>query len=244
MLLVQQVKDTRLVKNNRKETEDLIEIVNQKRRDLPAITHVDNSARIQSVSGSSHKEFYDVLKSFKTQTGVGVLINTSFNVNGEPIVTTPKDALACFMNTEMDALIIEDFLLIKQENKHIRIQEQSFKQATREKETVRDEQDLTSVVDSLFYEFSKLPIDGKFLNLKSKEVSSNWECPVSSPEPYAVQSNEFQLDEFSRLSTRLPEENLEKLKPLMEKIIEASYRFKSLKPKVDYEFHEIIYAMF
>ena len=244
MLLVQQVKDTRLVKNSRKETEDLIEIVNQKRSDLPAITHVDNSARIQSVSGSSHQEFYDVLKSFKTQTGVGVLINTSFNVNGEPIVTTPKDALACFMNTEMDALIIEDFLLIKQENKHIRIQEQSFKQATKEKESVRDEQDLTNVVDSLFYEFSKLPIDGKFLNLNSKEVSSNWESSVSSPMPYAVQSNEFQLDEFCRLSTRLPGENLEKLKPLMEKIIEESYRFKSLKPKVDYEFHEIIYAMF
>jgi carbamoyltransferase len=83
------------------------------RSDLPAITHVDFSARIQTVHKSTNFKFWNLLHSFKKVTGCSVLVNTSFNVRGEPIVCTPDDAYRCFMNTEMDFLVIEQYLFIK-----------------------------------------------------------------------------------------------------------------------------------
>lgn len=83
------------------------------RSDLPAITHVDYSARLQSVNKETNPRFWQLLNAFKQKTGYGVLINTSFNVRGEPIVCTPDDAYRCFMRTEMDYLVIEDCLFAK-----------------------------------------------------------------------------------------------------------------------------------
>ncbi len=91
-----------------------IDQLNVPRSDVPAITHVDYSARIQTVNGE-HSGFYDVLKAFKERTGYGIVVNTSFNVRGEPIVCTPQDAYLCFMRTEMDALLLENCLLLKEE---------------------------------------------------------------------------------------------------------------------------------
>jgi carbamoyltransferase len=85
------------------------------RSEVPAITHVDGSARIQSVDGVHDPTFHAVLRAFEDLTGCGVLVNTSFNVRGEPIVCTPEDAWRCFMNTEMDYLLMEDALLDKRE---------------------------------------------------------------------------------------------------------------------------------
>jgi carbamoyltransferase len=82
---------------------------------LPAITHVDGSARIQTISRSQDALYYDLIDAFKQRTGCGVVINTSMNVRGEPIVNTPADAYRCFMRTEMDALICGPFLMIKSE---------------------------------------------------------------------------------------------------------------------------------
>lgn len=82
---------------------------------LPAITHVDGSARVQTVSENRNPKLHRLLIEFKNQTGVGVLINTSFNERGEPIVCTPDDAFKSFMRTEMDVLVIEDFVLLKSE---------------------------------------------------------------------------------------------------------------------------------
>jgi carbamoyltransferase len=92
-----------------------IEKLNLKRSELPAITHVDYSARVQSVHKETNPRYHDLLKEFDKQTGCGVLVNTSFNVRGEPIVCTPDDAYRCFMRTEMDYLVIEDFLLDKKD---------------------------------------------------------------------------------------------------------------------------------
>lgn len=89
--------------------------LNIPRSDIPAVTHVDYSARIQTVSSDQHPQFYALLKAFKNHTGCSVLVNTSFNVRGEPIVMTPRDAYACFMRTEMDALVLNDFVLLKEE---------------------------------------------------------------------------------------------------------------------------------
>ncbi len=90
-----------------------IEKLNLKRSELPAITHVDYSARIQTVHEETNPKYYNLLKAFESETGCAVLVNTSFNVRGEPIVCTPDDAYRCFMRTEMDYLVIENFIFDK-----------------------------------------------------------------------------------------------------------------------------------
>ena len=85
------------------------------RSDLPAITHIDFSARLQTVHQDTNPRYWHLINYFKELTGYGVIINTSFNVRGEPIVCTPEDAYRCFMRTEMDFLVMGDFLLNKAE---------------------------------------------------------------------------------------------------------------------------------
>ncbi len=92
-----------------------IEKLKLRRSELPAITHVDYSARIQTVHEETNPRYYRLLKEFERQTGCGVLVNTSFNVRGEPIVCTPTDAERCFMRTEMDYLVVENFVMDKQQ---------------------------------------------------------------------------------------------------------------------------------
>jgi carbamoyltransferase len=95
------------------EGDDLLAIVRDPRSTLPAITHVDYSARIQTVSRDDAPRYWDVIHAFEKRTGTAVIVNTSFNVRGEPIVCTPYDAWRCFMQTEMDALVLGDYLLLK-----------------------------------------------------------------------------------------------------------------------------------
>lgn len=95
------------------ENPDLRKRVNVERSDLPAITHVDYSARVHSVTEDRHDRYYRLLNSFKQKTGCSVIVNTSFNVRGEPIVNTPNDAIRCFLSTGMDVLVMENFILLK-----------------------------------------------------------------------------------------------------------------------------------
>jgi carbamoyltransferase len=88
------------------------------RSTVPAITHVDYSARLQTVQEETNARFHSLIKKFKDKTGCPMLINTSFNVRGEPIVCTPTDAFKCFMGTELDVLVIEDFVLFKEHQSH------------------------------------------------------------------------------------------------------------------------------
>jgi carbamoyltransferase len=94
---------------------DLRKRVNVPRSTLPAITHVDMSARIQTVDEARHGRFYRLMREFKRQTGCGVIINTSFNIRGEPIVCTPQDAYRCFLVSEMDVLVLENRVLFRSE---------------------------------------------------------------------------------------------------------------------------------
>ena len=94
---------------------DLHRRVNIVRSTLPAVTHVDYSARLQTVDARRQGRFYRLLKAFEKKTGCPVLVNTSFNVRGEPIVCSPADALRCFLATDMDILVLEDFLLRKEQ---------------------------------------------------------------------------------------------------------------------------------
>ncbi len=116
MLLVAPVRSERRVAMT-KEQEELFGIakLNVPRSDIPAVTHVDYSARLQTVATGVHPRYYDLLQEFKRQTGCPVIINTSFNVRGEPIVCTPQDAYRCFMRTEMDVLVLEDCIMYKTE---------------------------------------------------------------------------------------------------------------------------------
>ena len=90
-----------------------IDQLNVVRSDIPAVTHIDYSARIQTVSEEDNGDYYDLLRAFERQTGCAVLVNTSFNVRGEPIVCTPADAYRCFMRTHLDYLVVGPFLLDK-----------------------------------------------------------------------------------------------------------------------------------
>ena len=87
--------------------------LNTPRSDIPSVTHLDYSARVQTVSKNTNPRFWNLINAFKFQTGFGLLVNTSFNVRGEPIVMTPEDAYRCFMNTEMDYLVIGEYLFDK-----------------------------------------------------------------------------------------------------------------------------------
>jgi len=92
-----------------------IDKLNISRSEIPAVTHVDYSARIQTVHQETNPRFYRLLQAFKTRTGCPVLVNTSFNVRGEPIVCTPEDALRCFMGTGIELLAIGNCLLRKEQ---------------------------------------------------------------------------------------------------------------------------------
>lgn len=120
MLIVAPVKEDKRVKitdadlNIMQNDPDLLKRVNVPRSEIPAITHIDYSARVQTVDKERHGLYYDLIKRFKEKTGSSVIINTSFNIRGEPIVCSPADAVNCFMNTEMDFLVLGNYVLDKE----------------------------------------------------------------------------------------------------------------------------------
>ena len=119
MLLVAPVKGDKLL-----DTEDHgekgLDKLKQLRSVVPAITHVDNSARVQTIDKRRSPRFHGIISKFKERTGSPVLINTSFNVRGEPIVRTSEDAYRCFMHTNMDALVLENYVLLKEDQPNAR----------------------------------------------------------------------------------------------------------------------------
>lgn len=118
MLLVAPVLEKRRApKSSGQESLWGIDLLNVPRSDIPAVTHIDYSARIQTVHQETNPRYYQLLKAFEAKTGCGVLVNTSFNVRGEPIVCSPEDAYRCFMRTEMDVLVLENCLLYKTQQK-------------------------------------------------------------------------------------------------------------------------------
>ena len=114
MLLVANINPNKKIEMNDEEKNLFgIDKLNIKRSDIPAVTHVDYSARIQTVTKNNNNRYYDLISKFKEKTGCPVIVNTSFNVRGEPIVNTPTDAFNCFMGTELDYLVIGNCILDK-----------------------------------------------------------------------------------------------------------------------------------
>lgn len=118
MLIVAPVVESRRLpfcRSRNQNEEDFSVLVNQPRSDIPAVTHLDYSARLQTVGQDEKPDYYAVISAFAEITGCPVIVNTSFNVRGEPIVCIPQDAYRCFMRTEMDALYLDGFWLLKSE---------------------------------------------------------------------------------------------------------------------------------
>ena len=115
MLLVANVRKDRCLPQPDNDNMSMLDRLKVKRSDLPAITHLNYSARLQTVSRKDKPDYHDIISEFEKLTGYAVIVNTSFNVRGEPIICTPEDAYRCFMRTEMDVLVIENFLLHKEE---------------------------------------------------------------------------------------------------------------------------------
>ncbi|MDA8791329.1 carbamoyltransferase [Candidatus Pelagibacter bacterium] len=114
MLLVANINPNKKIEMNDKQKNLFgIDKLNIKRSDIPAVTHVDYSARVQTVTKNTNNRYYDLISKFKEKTGCPVIVNTSFNVRGEPIVNTPTDAFNCFMGTDLDYLVIGDCILDK-----------------------------------------------------------------------------------------------------------------------------------
>jgi carbamoyltransferase len=115
MLLVAPVKKERQIQMTREQNENLwgIAKLNVPRSDIPAVTHIDYSARVQTVTEDTNPDYYALIKAFESLTGCPVVVNTSFNVRGEPIVLTPEDAYRCFMRTHIDYLVLGPYLLSK-----------------------------------------------------------------------------------------------------------------------------------
>lgn len=115
MLLVAKVRKERCVPQPSKDEMPMLDRLKMKRSDIPAVTHLDYSARLQTVNRKDKPDYHEIISEFEKLTGCAVIVNTSFNVRGEPIICTPQDAYRCFMRTEMDVLVIEDFILFKEE---------------------------------------------------------------------------------------------------------------------------------
>ena len=113
MLITRKLDDQFLLKVNKDINDSGLNKVNQIRSTLPAITHIDNSCRVQTVKKQRNPKFYNLINEFYKLTGCPVLINTSFNVRGEPIVCTPEDAFRCFVFTNIDYLVLGSFLIDK-----------------------------------------------------------------------------------------------------------------------------------
>ncbi len=114
MLLVSSINSDKKIEMTKEQKKLFgIDKLNLRRSDIPAVTHVDYSARVQTVNEKNNKRYYDLISKFKEKTGCPVIVNTSFNVRGEPIVNTPSDAFNCFMGTELDYLVIGNYILDK-----------------------------------------------------------------------------------------------------------------------------------
>ena len=127
MLLVGDVQERRRIATTAEQQKLFgIEKLNVPRSEIPAVTHVDYSARVQTVHAGTNPRYHALISAFKAKTGCPVIVNTSFNIRGEPIVCTPEDAFRCFMGTEVEVLVVENCFLRKEE------QDQAFRRDYRQ----------------------------------------------------------------------------------------------------------------
>ena len=248
------------------DTEDMLPVVREPRSDVPAITHVDYSARVQTVRSDFHSDFYDLITQFERQTGVGLVVNTSFNVRGEPIVCTPYDAYRCFMRTEMDVLALGDFVLFKEEQptwpeppaKGLELEDAPSGKAE-ERSGESSQKSLVGKLSRVF-ESEFLPRAQKLrqanvlrISLQPMEVESTW-VQLTEPSPSELFSygkahlatNESPPDSAiaEEISRRwCSREAAELMTDLVAKILATSEPWRE-QVKLDEQVSESVYAMF
>ena len=165
MMIVAPVLQNKRMPSSNIKTDNMIEIVKQIRSEIPAVTHIDYSARVQTVEPNYNKKFYQIIKEFENQSNCPIVINTSFNVRGEPIVNSPLDAFRCFMNTNMDILVIEDFILEKEK--------QSEKDIKRWK-IIKEEKKIITEKTFFSKELNKIYSDIKEIRINDNLSSKGW----------------------------------------------------------------------
>jgi carbamoyltransferase len=259
MLLVAPVKKERCLPFELPENvEDMLPVVKKPRSDLPAITHVDFSARVQSVSEAFAPEYYKLIKAFKDKTDCSVIVNTSFNVRGEPIVCTPADAYRCFMRTEMNILALGNFILIKDE-------QPEWPEGKGEGlESIKDETDTQAMYDKNFLLSLKKYHSDKFagiaedlqdnlkISLSASENSSAWLDVVEPSDKKeifeykpAILTEKPDVEEFTEalLGAWEHQDDAGRLKPLIADLVKLGMEYP-----VDINFEEdvpdSVYAMF
>lgn len=247
MLLVAPVNPDRCIPREEGYEHDLIKIVNKKRSDLPAITHIDYSARVQSVSPDMNPIYYEVIREFEKRTGYGVVINTSFNVNGEPIVCTPKDAVTCFMTTNMDVLVINNFILIKEEQKERDLEKLKFKRVNgvvdHSKARAKAKKEAERLFEKYFPVFAE---HKKFVENFADHLDSTWK-DARVGEHFDVIHPDFikQPDDILRQWIALPQEVHEEYREFLQELIDLSnkYRIEEVSD-IGEEVSDSIYVMF
>ena len=247
MLLVAPVNADRCIPRKEGYEHDLIKIVNKKRSDLPAITHIDYSARVQSVSPDMNPIYYEVIREFEKRTGYGVVINTSFNVNGEPIVCTPKDAVTCFMTTNMDVLVINNFILVKEEQKERDLEKLKFKRANGVVDHSKARAKAKKEAERLFEKyFPKFAEHKKYVEAFAENDSSTWK-DAKVGEHFDVIHPDFvkQPDDILRQWTAIPQEVHGEYRAFLQELIDLSdkYRVKEVSD-IGEEVSDAIYVMF
>jgi len=261
MLLVAPVKAERCLPFEMpEEVEDMLPVVKEPRSDIPAITHVDFSARVQSVSEDFAPEYYKLIKTFKEKTGCAVIVNTSFNVRGEPIVCTPADAYRCFMRTEMNLLALGNFILTKED-------QPEWPEGKGEGlESIKDESDIKSLYNEDFLkrlrksynsEFRKIADEAKRertlkIRLKSSDAVSSW-IDVIEPEELkdifeynsAILADNSDVKRFTDalLASWQYKEDVDKLKPLIHDLIKLGIQYP-VNINFEEDVPDSVYAMF
>ena len=260
MLLVAPVKTERRLPLDAQigDDDDLLPVVRRLRSDLPAITHVDYSARIQTVRREHHPEYYDLIAEFERQTGCAVVVNTSFNVRGEPIVCTPQDAYRCFMRTEMDVLALDDYVLLKEEQppwpegKGEGLENEDVTVAASDDEPQELVKELSALFDREFWPVAKKLKASGDVHVKTefRKTPTMW---VDAREPadlkpifelgQALQTEDPK--EFAEVLTQawLHPEAAAALKPVLAKLIKIGLKHQ-VSVELDEKVSESVYVMF
>ncbi len=243
-----------------KDSDDLLPVVRQLRSDIPAITHVDYSARVQTVRADHHPEFHALIEQFQRDTGCGVIVNTSFNVRGEPIVCTPQDAYRCFMRTEMDVLALGDYILLKPEQpawpeaKGEGLENEDITKAVAESHPAELLEKIERIFDRQFWPAAeKLKAAGQVrVNATNGSRESTW---VDANEPadmkplFEIPASQLEDDpDAARLAAGLVrswqgKEGAQALEPAVAQLLKAGLQYQ-VSAELEEEVSESVYVMF
>lgn len=245
MMFVAPIKKEKRLKLDIPKTEDLLKIVKKPKSTVPAVTHIDYSARVQTVDKKVNENFYKVIKEFENLTNCPLVINTSFNIRGEPIVNSPIDAFKCFLNTEMDILVLENYI-IKKEFLDLK----NFSNWKEEKEILSQSNTIEDIIKD---DLKKIYFRLKDLNKDLFTVKNGWNEVLpdnDSDETFSI-DEELKIENYNPeimskkiiknwQNKRFGEDNLN----IIFELIKLSKKFKFDRFKTEGEISGKIYEMF